>query len=279
MRARSGRSSRAKDPTSWPSTCGTNGSRSPGWIPTCRPRSSPPDRRSPKAPGPGGGHPRVRPTASQETARAISRPSAGRRLPGRRPPCSADPRRSRARSLTATPAPATTSAGSPTARAARVPQKITPAMLLGDQFEAYHNSTTYYAFQRRGTLAVIDDAGTVYRTPQKMQIYAYNVAGQDALRRRLLRGRSSIDLAHWATRRRILGPDSVRRRIHPEGFFGRDAVAVSGRVTDAIYLRRTTAREFQVDMSTPHDVARLCASVLQAELDPLDHWMAAVHSA
>ena len=69
MRARSGRSSRVKDRTSWPSTFGTNASRSPGWIPRCRPRSFPPGRRSPTALGQGGGHPRVRPTAIQETAR------------------------------------------------------------------------------------------------------------------------------------------------------------------------------------------------------------------
>src|SRR6478735_2772680 len=163
MRARSGRSSTAKGPTSWPSTFGTNGSRSPEWIPTCRPQSFPPDRRSPTAPGPGEGHRRVRPTAIQGTARAISRPSAVRRLPGLRPPCSAGPRRSRARSLTATPAPATTSAGAPTARAGRVPQKSIPATPLGDQFEAYHYSTTYYAFQRRGTLESGKNLGLLRR--------------------------------------------------------------------------------------------------------------------
>lgn len=128
-------------------------------------------------------------------------------------------------------------------------------------------------------LGVIDETGTVYRTPQKMQVYAYNVAGQDALRVRLLGGRSSIDLAHWAARRRVLGPRSVRRRVHVEDLFGVDSVAVSGRVTDAVYLRRTTAPDFQVDVSTPRDLARLGASVLQAELHPLDHWLAAIHSA
>jgi hypothetical protein len=128
-------------------------------------------------------------------------------------------------------------------------------------------------------LAVIDETGTVYRSPQKIQVYASNVAGQDALRARLLGGRSSIDLAHWAMRRRVLGPKSVRRRVHVEDLFGVDSVAVSGRVTDAVYLRRTTAPDFQVDVSTPRDLARLGASVLQAELDPLYLWLTAIHSA
>ena len=128
-------------------------------------------------------------------------------------------------------------------------------------------------------LAVIDETGTVFRTPQKIQVYAYNVAGQDALRPRLMGGRSSIDLAHWTTRRRVLGPKSVRRRVHVEDLFGVDSAAVSGRITDAVYLRRTTARDFQVEVSTPRDLARLGGSVLQAELDPLHLWLAAIHSA
>jgi len=48
-------------------------------------------------------------------------------------------------------------------------------MLLGDQFEAYHNSTTYYAFQRRGTLADI-----VKTSDQKLKDLQQSVANEAA---------------------------------------------------------------------------------------------------
>ena len=128
-------------------------------------------------------------------------------------------------------------------------------------------------------LGAIDASGMIYRTPQKMQIYAYNLAGQDALRKRLLDPRSRVDRAHWASRSRLLGSRSVRRRVHVEDLFGADSVAESGRVTDAVYLRRTTATHFQVDLATPDDLARIGAAVLQSELDPLPYWLAAIHGA
>jgi hypothetical protein len=128
-------------------------------------------------------------------------------------------------------------------------------------------------------LCALDVAGTVYRSPHRVQVFATNLVGMDALRTGLLGGRSPWDVAHWVVRRRVLGEPSVRRRVHAEDLFGTDAVAVSGRVTDAVYLRRTTASDIELEVSTPRDLARLGASVLQVELGPLDRRLATVHSA
>ena len=128
-------------------------------------------------------------------------------------------------------------------------------------------------------LCPLDSTGTVYRSPHRAQVFAANVPGREALRNRLLAGRSVLDRAHWAARRRVLGEPNVRRRVHAEELFGADAVAVSGRVTDAVYLQRTTGPDVTVDVATPRDLARLGAAVLETELDPLHEWLAAVHAA
>jgi hypothetical protein len=128
-------------------------------------------------------------------------------------------------------------------------------------------------------LAALDVAGTVYRTPQRMQVFAVNVAGQDGLRERVLAGRSVADRTHWAVRRRLLGPRAVRRRMHPEEVFGVDAAAASGALTDAVYLRRTTAARFSARIARPRELAGLGAAVLPVELHPLDRWLAAISGA
>jgi hypothetical protein len=128
-------------------------------------------------------------------------------------------------------------------------------------------------------LALLDDTGTVHRSPQRIQMFAANVAGQARLRTQLLAGRSGMDRAHWAARRRLLGGHSVRRRVHVEDVFGPDAAAESGILTNAVYLRRTSADRFSMQPATPQQVGGLCAAVLQVELQPLDLWLSAVHAA
>jgi hypothetical protein len=128
-------------------------------------------------------------------------------------------------------------------------------------------------------LAVLDDSGTVHRNPQRVQVFATNTAGQDGLRTRLLAGRSAVDRAHWAARHRLLGGRSVRRRVHVEEVFGPDAAAESGSVTDAVYLRRTSADRFSARAATPRELGRIAAAVLQVELQPLQVWLSAVHGA
>jgi hypothetical protein len=128
-------------------------------------------------------------------------------------------------------------------------------------------------------LSLLDESGTVHHTPQRVQVFAANVAGQEALRSALLAGRSRADLFHWEARRRLLGARSVRRRVHGEELFGNGEAAVSGRVTDAVQLRRTNASHFTLEVSTPHDLAWIATSVLQVELEPLGLWLAAIHGA
>jgi hypothetical protein len=127
-------------------------------------------------------------------------------------------------------------------------------------------------------LAVVDDTGTMYRTPQRMQIYPYNLEGEPELRARLLAGRGAIDRANWFGRSAAFGKKSVRRRVHPEELFGADSVADRAPVTDALFLRRVSGGEFRTIESPAAEVARMSGNVLQRELTPLDDIFAAVAS-
>src|SRR5690606_22968318 len=46
-------------------------------------------------------------------------------------------------------------------------------------------------------LAVIDAQGVMWRSPKRMQIYAYNLLGQRPLQKDLFRGRSLADRMSW----------------------------------------------------------------------------------
>jgi hypothetical protein len=127
-------------------------------------------------------------------------------------------------------------------------------------------------------LALIDEDGVVYRTPQRMQVYAYNLEGQPALRDQLLGGRRPVDLLQWHARARLLGPKAVRRRVHPSELFGRDAVADQGVVTDAVFLRRTSSEQFRVHTTDAAQLADMCTNVLDHELSPLNTLAAAANS-
>ncbi|MCW0215180.1 MAG: hypothetical protein OJJ54_17630 [Pseudonocardia sp.] len=130
-------------------------------------------------------------------------------------------------------------------------------------------------------LSLLDESGVAHRTPQRVQVFPANVEAQPALRGALLDGRSRADRLHWELRRHLLGARSVRRRVHGGDLFadGRGPAVVSGRVTDAVQLRRTDSARFTLERSTPRGLATIAAAILQVELEPLGLWLAAVQAA
>lgn len=123
-------------------------------------------------------------------------------------------------------------------------------------------------------LLPIDDAGMAYLSPKRMQVYAYNTVGEDALRDRLLAGRSRADLAHWHARRRMFGTAKVRRRISPGELFGEAAVGGSGHLTDAVLLRRVSGPFSHSEISADA-LASACSHTLLQELNLLTMLIAA----
>jgi hypothetical protein len=127
-------------------------------------------------------------------------------------------------------------------------------------------------------LGLIDDAGTLYMTPKRMQIYGYNLAGEPKIQNALLGNRSPFDKAAWKYKLAMDGPKGVRRRVSAEDLFGNAKVGQGGPLTDLFYIERT---DVQSIISEPADAERVtakCATILLKELQPYTDIAIAMHS-
>jgi hypothetical protein len=124
-------------------------------------------------------------------------------------------------------------------------------------------------------LAVLDDSGTVHRSPWRIQLYAYSLEGEGALRRRLFAGRGLVDRFQWYALLWKRGPMQVRRRVHAAELFGDAGVADSAKLGQALFLRRIDRDAFSVRNVEPDRAAAAAAATLEFDLDILHRWQLA----
>jgi len=117
-------------------------------------------------------------------------------------------------------------------------------------------------------LALVDDEGTLYRTPRKIQLYAHNLLDEAHLRERLLKSSTMLDRAAWQFHLKRNGAGGVRRRIAPEVLFGEKGVAARAPLTDLVFLDRVSAAGCTVFPMTADEMARRMAPIVLAEVDP-----------
>ncbi|MEN8376774.1 MAG: hypothetical protein ABFS34_15205 [Gemmatimonadota bacterium] len=127
-------------------------------------------------------------------------------------------------------------------------------------------------------LALVDDEGVLWRTPKRLQVYAYNVEGQPELCGALMRGRSPVDRANWRLRARMLGPDRVRRRVSAEQLLGPDRVAKQGRLSEALFMERADVAQVTCSPLDTEGLVRRAAATLLRETQPMADLVAAMHS-
>lgn len=127
-------------------------------------------------------------------------------------------------------------------------------------------------------LGLVDEAGTLWRTPKRLQVYAYNLEGEARLRSMLLDGRSVLDRASWEWKLQRRGPKGVRRRVSAEELFGSQSVARSAPLTRVFCLERGDARDFETQPITTEELARRAAEVVMHEIEPFGLVSRALHS-
>jgi hypothetical protein len=127
-------------------------------------------------------------------------------------------------------------------------------------------------------LGLVDDAGTLWRTPKRLQVYAYNLEGEEQLRSMLLDGRSILDRASWEWKLQRRGPKGVRRRVSAEELFGAQSVARSAPLTRVFCLERGDARDFEVRPITTEELSHRAAEVVMHEIEPFGLVSRALHS-
>lgn len=127
-------------------------------------------------------------------------------------------------------------------------------------------------------LVTVDRAGTLWRSPKRLQVYAYNVANEEGIRRSLMSGRSLADRVAWSFRHALRGPKRVRRRVSAEQLFGEAAAAPSAALRHAIYIERVDCRDFDVQQITVDQLARRATATVLKELHPFADLSLALHS-
>lgn len=127
-------------------------------------------------------------------------------------------------------------------------------------------------------LGLIDVEGMLYRSPKRLQIYAYNLLGQPLISERLLSKRSLADRLSWKYMLRKKGVKGVRRRVSGEDMFGSQGVSQSARLTDAFFIERADIPDFSHQAITADELARRAASTVLSEIDPFHKIACAVFS-
>lgn len=126
-------------------------------------------------------------------------------------------------------------------------------------------------------LGIVDQNGFLYRSPKKMQIYAYNLQGQTALKKILFKGRSMVDVLNWQYRKARFGVKKVRRRVSAEELF-KDKVGVSAKLTDALFIVRAAVTDFETHPLSVEELAHKAAHTVMSEIDPYHKIVSAIYS-
>jgi hypothetical protein len=127
-------------------------------------------------------------------------------------------------------------------------------------------------------VALVDDAGMLWRTPKLIQLKGINVSGEERLHSMLLDGRSALDRFSWTQRRRRHGEMSVRRRVSAERFFGTGAVSRSAKLKRVFCLERADVPDFQVEEIAGGELCRRAGEMMTGILDPFAQISRAIHS-
>ncbi len=127
-------------------------------------------------------------------------------------------------------------------------------------------------------LGLVDDDGVLWRTPKRMQVYAYNVEGQPRLYRTLVRRRSAVDRAAWHLRRATVGTDKVRRRVSAEELFGPESVSRQAKLTDLFTMERADIPAITLESISADEVVRRATATMMREVQPLGDLISAMHS-
>lgn len=127
-------------------------------------------------------------------------------------------------------------------------------------------------------LGIIDEAGMLYRSPKRLQIYAYNLQGQPLLAEKLLANRSITDKMSWSMMLKRRGVKGVRRRVSAEDMFGKEGVSVQAKLTDAFFIERASIPAFKHQSITAEEIARRASSTILSEIEPFGKIAQAIYS-
>tara|TARA_R110002049_G_scaffold242974_1_gene416756 strand:- start:1544 stop:2686 length:1143 start_codon:yes stop_codon:yes gene_type:complete len=119
-------------------------------------------------------------------------------------------------------------------------------------------------------IALVGSRGELIRTPLRMQVYGYNVKGDNELRKKLLNERSLLDLISWNLRIFRKGPFRTRRRIHAEEIFGSPSVSDRAHCAAIIFMERAQISDFVVKRIENSELISKLMHIMPNEIGDLD---------
>lgn len=119
-------------------------------------------------------------------------------------------------------------------------------------------------------IGLLDSDGFLIRTPLRMQVYAYNLKGDDQLQKRFFSSRGVLDRLSWHIRLWRKGDKSVRRRISAEKLFGVSSISVRAKLKTAIFLERVMSDHFSLTPITQEDFIWRINHIMPGEIGGLD---------
>lgn len=118
-------------------------------------------------------------------------------------------------------------------------------------------------------LVVLDKEGLLWRSPKKMQIYAYNLKNFLKLQKQLFIKRNILDKLSWNLHLKLRGPKKVRRRVKAEELFAKELIAEKAILKKTLFLQRSCSSDFSLRELTTTELAEKAANILRKELQPL----------
>jgi len=119
-------------------------------------------------------------------------------------------------------------------------------------------------------IALLDGSGKLVRTPLRMQVYAYNLLGNDGLRHDLMKGRSISDKTAWRARLHIKGMHRTRRRVTANQLFGSDKVAKSENCDVLFFVERLFISEAKIDKCDSNYILDKLINLMPKEIGGLN---------
>lgn len=119
-------------------------------------------------------------------------------------------------------------------------------------------------------VALIDSAGNLIRTPLRIQVYGYNVAGEAELSRRLLRSRRLLDRISWHVRLLRKGPNRTRRRVSAEDLFGPASVSSIAPCRVVVFMERANIKDASITGLPKSDLIDRMACIMPSEIGGLN---------
>ncbi len=118
-------------------------------------------------------------------------------------------------------------------------------------------------------ICAVDANGRVWPSLAYPKIYAYNLADDDSLRRRVMGSRGAMDRMHWMIRGRF-GKSKVRRRVSPAALYGRISTK-AGRLRSYAILARESISDVRADVIDPARAACMSTAVLETEFSQFNN--------